>query len=89
MLAIIAHNATLHKKLGSRSVVFPALQFGVDCSECMPSGTMLPKIGQVATLRIPQMADASGGSFLYNHDDGLWVRPWHSRVMGLIQSVGP
>ena len=28
--------------------------------------------------RIPQMADASGGSFAYNDDDGLLVGPCHA-----------
>ena len=36
---------------------------------------VLQKISQVATLRIPQMADASGGAFVYNGVVGLPVHP--------------
>jgi hypothetical protein len=33
------------------------------------------KISQVATLQIPQMADASGGFFVYNRLGGLLGHP--------------
>ncbi len=48
MLAIIAHNATLHKTPSSR-LVFSVLEIGVDRNEFTPSSTSFPKIGQVAT----------------------------------------
>ncbi len=39
------------------------------------SRTRLGWIGHVADKKIPRMADASGGSFVYNGIDGLCVLP--------------
>jgi hypothetical protein len=37
--------------------------------------------------RIPQMADAFGGTFVYNDDDGLLVNPCHAVVTGRTRTL--